>query len=69
MQIPLSEDSKQYVVINTHRGLFCYNRLPFGIALAPGIFQQVMEGVLKDIPGVVVYLNDILITGGLTLTI
>ena len=45
MQIPLSEDSKQYVVINTHRGLFRYNRLPFGIASAPGIF-------LKDIPGV-----------------
>ena len=63
MQIPLSEDSKQYVVINTHRGLFRYNRLPFGNASAPGIFQRVMEGVLKDIPGVVVYLDDILITG------
>ena len=30
---------------------------------APAIFQRVMEGVLKDIPGVVVYLDDILITG------
>ena len=30
---------------------------------APAIFQRVMEGVLKVIPGVVVYLDDILITG------
>ena len=25
------EESKQYTVINTHRGLFRYNRLPSGI--------------------------------------
>lgn len=37
-QVPLDEESKQYVVINTHKGLFRYNRLPFGIASAPGIF-------------------------------
>ena len=30
-QILLEEDSKQYVVVNTHRGLFQYTRLPFGI--------------------------------------
>ena len=27
-QIPLSEDSKQYVTINTHKGLFRYSQLP-----------------------------------------
>ena len=31
-------------------------------ASAPGIFQWVMEGILKDIPGVVVHLDDILVT-------
>ena len=59
----LSEDSKQYVVINTQKGLFRYNRFPFGIAFAPGIFQRVMESLLSDIPRVLVYLDDILITG------
>ena len=63
LQLTLSEDSKQYVVINTHKGLFRYYRLPFGIASVPGIFQRVMEGLLSDIPGVLVYLDDILITG------
>ena len=62
-QILLEEDSKKYVVINTHRGLFRYNRLPFGVSSAPGIFQRVMECLLKGIPGVIVYLDDILVTG------
>ena len=50
-------------VINTHKGLFQYNRLPFGISSAPAIFQRVMDTLLSDIPGVIVYLDDVLITG------
>ena len=38
-QILLNEDSKKFVVINTQKGLFRYNRLPFGVASAPVIFQ------------------------------
>ena len=62
-QIPLDEESKRYTTINTPRGLFRYNRLPFGIASAPAIFQQIMENLLVDIPNVSVYLDDILVTG------
>ena len=54
------------MVVNTHKGLFRYDRLPFGIASAPAIFQRVMECLLKGIPGVIVYLDDILITGSST---
>ena len=62
-QLPLDEELKNYVVINTHKGLFRYTRLPFGISSAPVIFQRVIESVLQGIDGVVIYLDDILITG------
>ena len=39
LQLPLGTDSKKFVVINTHKGLFRYTRLPFGISAAPGIGQ------------------------------
>ena len=62
-QLCLDDDSKRYTVINTHRGLFAYNRLSFGISSAPGIFQRAMEQLLRGIPGVLCYLDDILICG------
>ena len=62
-QLLLDEESKKYVVVNTHRGLFRYTRFPFGISSAPGIFQRVIEGILQGVKGVVVYLDDILISG------
>ncbi|CAK1596228.1 unnamed protein product [Parnassius mnemosyne] len=55
------DDTKKYTVINTHRGLFMYNRLVFGLASSPGIFQRIMVNLLKDIEGVVVFLDDVLI--------
>ena len=58
-QIPLAEESKRFVVINTHKGLYRYNRLPFGISSAPAIFQRMMEGILQGIPHVTVYIDDI----------
>ena len=62
-QIPLDEDSKKLVCINTHKGLYAYNRLPFGVSSAPSIFQRTMESILHGINQVSVYLDDILITG------
>ena len=62
-QLVLDEKSRDLVVVNTHKGLFRYTRLPFGIALAPGVFQRVIESLLQHIPGVIVYIHDILVTG------
>ena len=56
LQVQIDEDSRQYVTINTYKGLFRYNRLPFGVAAAPTIFQRCMESLLQSCQGVSVYL-------------
>ena len=63
LQLPLEEDSKEFVTISTHKGLFQFNRLPFGVSAAPSIFQRCMENLLLGCNGVSVYLDDILVTG------
>lgn len=62
-QVELDEGSKQYLTINTHKGLYQVNRLPYGVASAPATFQKLMDQVLRGIDGVICYLDDILITG------
>ncbi|UYV65241.1 hypothetical protein LAZ67_3003674 [Cordylochernes scorpioides] len=58
-----TNETAELLTINTHKGLFRVNGLPFGIFCAPGIFQRRMESILSKIAGVIVYLDDILVTG------
>ena len=62
-QIKLNDESKKYVTINAHQGLYCYTRLPFGIASVPVIFQRTMDSILQGMPQVLCYIDDILIMG------
>ena len=51
------------MTINTHKGLFRYTRLPFGVSVAPSVFQRTLESLLAGIPNVCIFLDDILVTG------
>ena len=62
-QLAVSEESREILTINTHKGLFTYNRLPFGISSAPAVFQRTLEELFRGQQGVAIYLNDILVTG------
>ncbi|BHF65205.1 hypothetical protein SprV_0200821500 [Sparganum proliferum] len=57
LQIEFAPESRELLTINTHRCLFQYTRLPFGIKTAPALFQQTMDAMLSGIPGTAGYLG------------
>ena len=62
-QLGLQEDSSKLTTFITPFGRYKFTRLPFGISSASEIFQREMSEILKDVPGVSVYQDDILIHG------
>ncbi|CAC5383037.1 unnamed protein product [Mytilus coruscus] len=63
LQLEVDEDCKDLLTINTHRGLYRYNRMALGIASAPAIWQRTIEQILSGIPGTQCLLDDMIITG------
>lgn len=61
-QVPLTADSRPLLTINTRMGLFEYRRLLFGVASTTAIFQSFMDEVLKGIPNVGCYIDDIIVS-------
>ena len=56
----MEEKSSKLLCINSHHGLFKFERLPFGDKVAPAIFQLVMDTMLSGFDFAVSYLDDIL---------
>ncbi|XP_026562019.1 uncharacterized protein K02A2.6-like, partial [Pseudonaja textilis] len=61
-QFPVDNQTAELQTIVTHRGAFRCKRLQFGVSVAPGIFQSLMERILQGLPGVVPYFDDILVS-------
>ncbi|EGD73249.1 hypothetical protein PTSG_12229 [Salpingoeca rosetta] len=55
---PQDEDTTAFVCDD---GQFAWRVMPFGIANGPPVFQRLMDRVTADIPGVLVYLDDIVV--------
>jgi transposase InsO family protein len=60
-QVPLSANSRLLTTFITPFGRYCFNKLPFGIASAPEVFQKRMNRLLEGLEGTVCLIDDILI--------
>lgn len=63
-QIPLDDSTSRICTFATPFGRYRYLRLPFGISSAPEVFQREMTQIFEGLPGVRVYIDDVLIWGG-----
>jgi hypothetical protein len=61
-QIQLTEESKALTAFSTPRGHYHWNVMPFGLNIAPQVFQRWMDKIFKDLKDFcVVYIDDILV--------
>ncbi|XP_033095865.1 uncharacterized protein LOC117100326 [Anneissia japonica] len=60
-QIPMSKESKPITAFVTHDGLYEFNMMLFGLVNSGATFSRVMRKLLKGIPNVHNYIDDILI--------
>ena len=65
-QLILDDSSQELVTVNTSKGLFRVTRLVYGISSSPAIFQREMDNLLSGIPGVVYFIDDVLISASTT---
>ncbi|XP_055639967.1 uncharacterized protein K02A2.6-like [Toxorhynchites rutilus septentrionalis] len=63
LQVEVDEEFRNFLTINTHRGLHHYNRLPPGVKVAPGAFQQIIDAMLAGLGGCSGYLDDVVVGG------
>ena len=48
-QIPIKEEDKEKTAFGTDAGVFEFNRMPFGLAGSPAVFQNCMNAILGDV--------------------
>ncbi|UYV75691.1 K02A2.6-like [Cordylochernes scorpioides] len=62
LQLEVNPSTQPLLTINTHKGLFRFKKMPFGLANAPSCFQSVMDIILAGINGVICYIDDVLVS-------
>ena len=60
-QIELSPESRDITTFGTHKGLYRYKRLMFGISCAPEMYQMVLHQVLQECDGAHNILEDVIV--------
>lgn len=64
-QVVMDEADKQKTAFATHKGLFQFKVLPFGLSNSPATFERLMEAILSGLQWerCLVYLDDIITFG------
>lgn len=60
-QLPLRKEDQWLTGFCTRKGSFQYRRVPMGLTTAPHHFQSIMIEIMEGIPGVVVFVDDIVV--------
>lgn len=61
-QVPMSENSKRFTAFVTPDGLYEFERMPFGLANAPSVFQRTINTMLKGRQNLALaYMDDLLV--------
>jgi len=56
------KSSRKLTTIVTLWGAYQYRVSPYGLSAAPPIFQNMLTKLLREIPGIVIFINDILVS-------
>jgi hypothetical protein len=62
-QVEIAEDDRHKTAFITHRGLFQFKRMPFGLRNAPAQFQRMMDTILGSLrwEAALCYIDDVLV--------
>lgn len=60
-QIPLTERSSKMTTFQTPFGLYRFLRLPYGVKVAPEVFQKIYVDIFKGITKIAIYIDDLII--------
>jgi len=63
-QVPMAAEDREKTAFSVQgMGHFQFVVMPFGLCNAPSTFQRLMHTVLSDVPGCLVYQDDIIVSG------
>ena len=64
-QVAMEEADKPKTAFTTHKGLFQFNAMPFGVTNGPATFERLMELILRGLQWerCLVYLDDVIVFG------
>ena len=58
--VPMNPEDRDFTTFVTHRGLFRFRVMPFGLINAPATFSRIMRKLLDKLQQLINYLDDVL---------